>query len=48
MAEQVQEDKCLAEGIQHRFEFVTAAHGYQCFKCALCGHTTDVVEDSQP
>lgn len=39
---------CLAPGMPHTMEFKTAAHGYQCFICLLCGHAEDVVEDSQP
>jgi len=43
-----QNESCLAKGLTHKFEFETAAHGYQCFQCVLCGHTEDVIEDSQP
>lgn len=48
MAEQTEIEKCIVPGAEHKFEFVTAAHGYQCFECAICGYKTDVVEDSQP
>lgn len=41
-------EKCIAPGITHKMEFKIAAHGYQCFICILCGHSEDVVEDSQP
>lgn len=41
-------ETCVVPGVEHKFEFKIAAHGYQCFQCVLCGQTTDVVEDSQP
>ena len=39
---------CEALGIDHDYQFVTAAFGQSCFKCGLCGEWEDVVEDSQP
>lgn len=48
MPEQVEDEKCLAPGLKHKFQFSVAAHGYQCFVCSLCGQAEDVVEDSQP
>lgn len=48
MAQEVKTEKCLAPGLEHKMEFTIAAHGYQCFMCAMCGHIEDVVEDSQP
>ena len=45
MEKQSQKEKCLAIGLAHIFEFVVAAHGYQCFVCNVCGYAEDVVED---
>jgi len=40
--------ECIAPGIEHKLQFVIAAHGYQCFSCILCDYTEDVMEDSLP
>ena len=48
MANEIEKEACVAPGVNHKFEFRIAAHGYQCFSCVLCGHMEDVVEDSQP
>lgn len=48
MADQTKTKECIAPGLRHTMQFTTAAHGYQCFICAVCGHTEDIVEDSQP
>lgn len=48
MAQQTEAQECLVKGLTHLFEFVTAAFGYQCFVCSVCGHAEDVIEDSQP
>lgn len=45
---QEQNEKCIAPGITHDMQFSIAAYGYQCFVCTFCGHTDDVIEDSQP
>jgi len=44
----MQEEQCIAPGIEHKLQFVLAAHGYQCFACILCDYIEDVMEDSQP
>lgn len=48
MAEQIKKEKCVAPGVDHKLEFVIAAHGYQCFGCIFCPYFEDVTEDSQP
>lgn len=48
MEAKVKAQECIAPGVDHDMRFVIAAHGYQCFECFLCGHMSDVVEDSQP
>lgn len=40
-------EPCLATGIEHMWEWVTAAFGSQTFQCRICGLPQDVIEDSQ-
>ncbi len=37
---------CEALGIDHDYQFVTAAFGQSCWQCALCLNWSDESEDS--
>lgn len=39
------DQRCLATGITHDWQFVVAAFGAQCWKCALCGEWVDELDD---